>query len=215
MKLDQLLSTPDPAAAQPLERVRAAVLAELKVPPPRTWGWDVLFVVSECWAICVAVAVVMFTLGAIEPAHLLDRALPIVSLMMIGGCCAFAALAPRRTWLRASGFVLGLVGLVGLVLVRRSSGVGTAPEWVCTVSHLAVGAAPLAFALSMLRKSAIDPLRAALLGLAVGTTGAVVGELACERSWTHVAIWHLGAWVGLAIVAALVSRQLRPRSFAP
>jgi hypothetical protein len=101
------------------------------------------------------------------------------------------------------------------VLLRGEGHPSTTPEWVCTVSHLGLGAGPLGLMLAMLRKSALSAARTALAGLAVGATGAMLGELACEQSWVHVATFHLSAWLGLAVVAMLVARRLAPRSFAP
>lgn len=215
MKLDDLLSAPDPSAAPPLDRVRAAVFAELEVVPARSWRGDVLWVIGACWLLVLAVGAVMLAGGALDPSHLAERAIPIGALLSIGGACAYTALAPRRRGQLMIGFAIGLVGLVGVVLARQTHGIGTAPQWVCSASHLAVGIAPLTLALALLRKSAIDPLRAGLLGLAVGTTGAVVGELACEQSWAHVAVFHLGAWILLGVISGIVSRRLVPRSFAP
>jgi hypothetical protein len=124
-------------------------------------------------------------------------------------------LAPRRRGQVLAGFVVAGAGLIGLVAMRGAGTPSSAAPWVCTLSHLSIGAAPLLLALALLRKSAIGPARAALAGLAVGTTGAMIGEIGCEQGWMHVLVWHLSAWVALAIVAGLVSRRLMPRSFAP
>jgi hypothetical protein len=137
---------------------------------------------------------------------------------MLAGVVAlgsFAALAPRRLGQLIAGYVIAVIGLVGLVLLRGEGHPSTTPEWVCTVSHLALGAGPLVLMLAMLRKSALGAARTALAGLAVGATGAMLGELACEQSFAHVAVWHLAAWIGLGVIALLVARRLVPRSFAP
>ena len=49
----------------------------------------------------------------------------------------------------------------------------------------------------------------------MAATGAIAGELSCERGWMHVLVHHVGA--GLVIMAAcvLISRAIRPRTFAP
>jgi len=215
MKLDELLSKPDPSGGPRPERLRGAVFAELDVPPARGWRGDLLLLVGACWLLVLAIATAMLVSGAVLPSHLIDRAAPILALLTVGGASAFTALAPRRRGQWGLGLAVAAVGLVGLVLVRQSQTPSGTSPWVCTLSHLAVGLAPLALGLALLRKAALHPLRAALLGLAVGTTGAAVGELACEQGWQHVALWHLGAWIGLALVAALVSRRLVPRTFAP
>lgn len=215
MKLDELLSAPDPSAEQASDRMRAALLAELDLPPARTWRGDVLAVFGGCTLVFFAAAAALVVSGSVKPDQLIARAVPIGALLALGAVCTFAALAPRRRGALAGGFALALVGMVGLVLARHTSTPGTAPAWVCTLSHLAVAAAPLVFGLWLLRKSAIDPLRAGLLGLAVGTTGAMLGELACEQGASHVAVWHLGPWLLLGLIAAIASSRIIPRSFAP
>lgn len=215
-KLDDLLSAPDPAADAPTDKLRAAVFAELDAAAPkRTWRADVVLLVGLCWGLVMAAGVVLFVAGEIHLDHVVQRVVPLASLFLVGAYCAFAALAPRRRTRLVAGFLVAAVGLVGLVLVRGAGVVSTAAPWVCTLSHLSVGAAPLVLALTLLRKSAMGPVRAALAGIAVGTTGAMLGELACEQGWAHVAVWHLGAWVGLVLVAMAVSSRLVPRSFAP
>ena len=216
-KLDDLLSSAasQPAPDEGMNQLRAAVFAELEVPPARSWRGDVLMVIGVCWLLLLATAGVMFAAGQLEPALLLQRTLPLTALLVIGAVCAFASLAPRRPGQLLGGFVVAVVGLVGLVMVRGEGHVSAAAPWVCTVSHLALGVGPLVLALALLRKSALSPARAALTGLGVGTTGAMLGELACGQSWAHVAVWHLSAWVGLAMVAMVASRRLVPRSFAP
>jgi hypothetical protein len=215
MKLDELLSVADPSVGQASARLRAAVFAELEVPPARSWRGDVLWVVAACGLVASATAIALVAGGVASITHLTDRAAAIAGLLAIGAGCAFTSLAPRRRGRLLIGFALAASGMIGLVLSRQTASVNSLPAWVCTFTHFTVGLAPLGFGLSLLRKSAIDPIRAGLLGLAIGSTGAIVGELACEQSWTHVAIWHLGAWALLGAVATLVSRRLVPRSFAP
>lgn len=215
MKLDELLSAPDPSVGQASDRLRAAVFAELEVPAARSWRGDVLWVIGVCGLVAAAVGVALIAGGAATVTHLADRAAAIAGLLAIGAGCAFTALAPRRRSRLGVGFALAAIGMVGLVLARQTSSVSSAPAWVCTLTHFTVAVAPLLFGLSLLRKSAVDPIRAGLLGLAIGTTGAIVGELACEQSWAHVAIWHLGAWALVGAVAALAARRIVPRSFAP
>lgn len=217
-KLDDLLSSasrPSGVPDQAHESMRAALFAELEVPPARGWRGDVVMVVGVCWLAIVLAAVVLLAVGQVQPSLLLSRALPLSGLLVVGAFCAFAALAPRRPGQLLAGFAVAAVGLVGLVWVRGEGHASTMAPWVCTVSHLGLGAGPMILALAVLKKSAIHPARAALLGLGVGATGAMLGELACEQSWAHVAVWHLGAWAGLAAIASVVSRRLVPRSFAP
>ncbi len=215
-KLDDLLSSASkPTGHGSDERLRAAVFAELEVPPGRGWRGDVVLVIGVCWLAFVLAAVVMLAVGQLQPALLMSRALPLTGLLFVGAFCAFAALAPRRPGQLLVGFGVAAVGLLGLVLVRGEGHASATAPWVCTLSHLGLGAGPMVLALMMLKKSAIHPARAAVLGLGVGATGAMLGELACEQSWAHVAVWHLAAWAGLAAIASVVSRRLVPRSFAP
>ncbi len=214
-KLDDLLSSAAKPLGSPNERLRAAVFAELELPPARSWRADVLMVIGVCWLSFVLAAVVMLAAGQLQPALLTSRALPLTGLLFAGAFCAFAALAPRRPGQLLAGFGVAGVGLLGLVLVRGEGHISETAPWVCTLSHLGLGAGPMVLALTVLKKSAIQPARAALLGLGVGATGAMLGELACEQSWAHVAVWHLAAWGGLAVIASVVSRRLVPRSFAP
>lgn len=218
-KLDDLLHSaaadPDPAAGLGLDAMRAAVFAELDAKPARGWKGDLFLLVGLCAALLIAAGTVMFFAGALDPGLLAARAGTLAALFAVGAFCAFAAISPRRRGRVLAGFGVAAAGFAGLVAVRGAGVASTAAPWVCTLSHLSMGAAPLVVALLLLRKSALSPARAALGGLAVGSTGAMLGELACEQSWAHVAVWHLGAWVGLSVIAVLVARRLVPRSFAP
>jgi hypothetical protein len=57
--------------------------------------------------------------------------------------------------------------------------------------------------------------RATLAGAAVAATGAIAGELGCARGWMHVLIYHLGAGVVIVAACVLISRAIRPQTFAP
>jgi hypothetical protein len=50
---------------------------------------------------------------------------------------------------------------------------------------------------------------------AVAATGAVAGELICERGRMHALIHHVGAGVVIVAACVLISRALRPQTFAP
>ena len=209
-KLDDLLAAaqndPDPASGL---GIRAKVFAELDAPPARGWRGDLLLLVGLCAALIAVAGGVMFALGALDPALLAARGGNLVALFLVGACCSFAAIAPRRRGRVLAGFAAATAGIVGLVAIRGTGVVSATAPWVCTLSHLSIGAAPLVVALLLLRNAAISGPRAALAGLAVGTTGAMLGELACEQSWMHVAVWHLGAWLGLAIVSVVTRSRSR------
>ena len=70
-------------------------------------------------------------------------------------------------------------------------------------------------ALWMLRGMAFNLSRAIAAGLAVGTTGALLGELMCGRDAAHIAVFHLSSWTLAAIAVAALSTRLTRRSFAP
>lgn len=217
-KLDELLSATSnsgPANDAGAEKLRAAVFAELDVPPKRSWRGDVMLITGICWLAFIAAAAVLFLVGQLSAAQLLSRLVPLSLLAGVVAVCSFTALAPRRPGQLIVGYVIAALGLVGLVLLRGEGNPSSTPAWVCTVSHMALGAGPLVLMLAMLRKSALGAARTALAGLAVGATGAMLGELSCEQGFAHVAVWHLGAWAGLAVIAMLVARRLVPRSFAP
>lgn len=216
MNLDDLLAAASPpGSAADDQKLRAALDAEFNAVPPRSWRGDVLLLVGVCAALLLAIGAVLFFAGQLQPSLVLHRAPVLAALFFTGATCAFAALAPRRRGRLLAALVVAAAGFVGLVLVRGPGLASTAAPWVCTLSHLAVAGAPLVLALALLRKAAIGPARAGLAGLAVGSVGAMLGELACEQGWTHVASWHLGAWVAVGAVALLASRRLVPRSFAP
>jgi hypothetical protein len=217
-KLDDLLSSisnGQPGADPGLEKMRAALFAELEVAPKRSWRGDVLLVVGTCWLAFLAAAAALVFSGQVQAAHLLARAVPLSMLAGVVAVAGFAALAPRNRTQLLVGYLVAAVGLIGLVLLRGEGHPSTTAPWVCTVSHAAFGAGPLVLMLSLLRKSALGAARTALAGLAIGATGAMLGELSCEQGWAHVAVWHLGAWLGLAAASLLVSRRLVPRSYAP
>ena len=217
-KLDDLLSaasTSSPAAEPGLAPLRAAVFAELDLAPRRSWRGDVLLITGVCWLSFIAAASALLLSGHLTPAHLASRVIPLGLLSGVIAVCSFTALAPRRPGQLIAGYAVAAIGLLALVLLRGEGHPSTTAAWVCTLSHAALGAGPLVLMLSLLRKSALGTARTALAGLAVGATGAMLGELSCEQGWAHVAVWHLGAWVGLAVVALAVSRRLVPRSYAP
>jgi hypothetical protein len=217
LDLDSLLNEEPPGDTAAASRVLAAARGELaQRKPTRSWRTHAAWVVAASGGLSLLVAVVMLALGATSGALLLSRAHLLVLLLATCGVCAWGALSPRGRVLRRVGVVLSMLTAAVLVLARDTPHtVSNVPEWVCTASHLAVGAVPLVVALLVLRTAVFQPMRALCAGLAVGTTGAFLGELACERGWRHVAGYHLLAW-GLIVVASLViSKSLKPRSYAP
>jgi hypothetical protein len=70
-------------------------------------------------------------------------------------------------------------------------------------------------ALLLLRKMAFNLSRAVVAGLAVGTTGALLGELMCGRNAAHIAVFHLASWVLASLAVVALSTRISRRSFAP
>lgn len=217
LDLDTLLSREPPRDGAALERVLAASRGELALKRPvRRWRTQAAWVMAASGGLGLLVAAVMLATGATPGALLLGRAPLLALLLGTSAVCAWGALAPGRRWLRRGGLGLALASTVALVLARSTpSTASTLPGWVCAASHIAVGCVPLVVALVALRGTAFEPLRALVAGLGVGTTGAFLGELACEQDWRHVAVYHLLAWTCVAAAALVLSRSLKPRSYAP
>ena len=215
-KLDALLKDA-PVDTASIERSRALLQAALKEPRPRSWKADAALLVLSSWGMAALVAVVLLMSGATGAELITRHGAALGLLFAVGTASAWAALAPpsggRLFFSAALGFS-GLIGLVGL----RALGItapSALPQWICTVTHLGVGIAPLVVALMMLKKSAPHPLRAALAGLAAGTCGALIGEIGCAQPWQHVAVFHLSAWLALVAACAVFARRLSRSSYAP
>ncbi|MBJ6762377.1 DUF1109 domain-containing protein [Myxococcaceae bacterium JPH2] len=216
--LDTLLSR-DPASPSPeaLQRALDSARHELAVAPRATsWRKQAWVAVGISVGLVFAVAAVLLAVGQSSVGVMLGRA-PLLGLLLLTcALCAWSALVPRGRSVRRWSLGLAWVTATVLVLAR-----GTPPEaselpgWVCTASHVAAAMGPLAWMLIALRGTAFDPRRALAAGLAVGTTGACVGELACQQDWHHVAVWHLLAWGLVALASVALSSLLKPRSYAP
>ena len=215
--LDELLSQEPPRDSAAAERVLAAARGELALRRPvRRWRTQAVWLMAASGGLALTVALVMLAVGATTGATLLGRAHLLVLLLGTSAACAWGALSPRGRGLRRLGVVLAMTCAAVLVLARGTPhGMPTLPAWVCTASHLAVGVVPLVVALLALRSAVFEPLRALVAGLAVGTTGALLGELACERDWRHVAGYHLLAWGIVTVASLVISKSLKPRSYAP
>jgi hypothetical protein len=215
--LDSLLTQAYPADAASLGKALDAARQELaQNRAVRRWRTQAVWVFISTVTMGVLVASVLLVLKQMTFAALLSRAPLFVLLWSTGAVCAWGALSPRGQRLRTVGIVLSAVSAAALVLARGASHVEpTLPSWVCTASHVAVGLGPLIVSLLALRSAAFRPVRALVAGLSVGTTGALVGELACAQGWVHVAGYHLTAWALIAGVELVVSRSLKSRTFAP
>jgi hypothetical protein len=207
--------SPRPPSTDALAKARAAMLAEAKTPRRASWKAGVVKVSGAIIGVVLAVAGVLLTIGACTLDFLSSRAVTLASLMTVGVVTTWASLRPGGRTGRLVSLGLLVVAAVLLVLVRGAGTPSTQPAWVCTASHFAVGLAPAAVVILLLRGMAPNRLRAVVAGLAAGTTGALVGELACAQSAGHVAVFHLSAWALVALVVTFISARLTPRSYAP
>ncbi len=215
MKLEPFRETSDETSKAALERIRAAARQALREPPRRGWKGDLLLLLGAMWLLLAVVAGVLATSGELVAGSSRRIATSVMPLWWVGALAAFAALSPFRK-LRPWGVLAAGLAAIAMVVGRGTpTAVSASPDWLCTVSHLGLGALPLGLGLRLLRRSALTDARAILLGLSIGTIGALMGELACSRGWSHVLVWHLGAWAGLGVAALIVARWLRPTSFAP
>lgn len=215
--IDSLLNEVPRVEPSALTRALESARGELALNQPvRHWRTQAAWVMASSFAIALLVAGVLLAGGALSGAALLHRAPLLLLLFTTSGVCAWGALSPHGRGLRRAAVGLAMACAATLVLARGSpSAPPSLPGWVCTASHLAVDLVPLIVAVVVLRGAAFQPLRALCAGLSVGTTGAFVGELACEQDWRHVAGYHLLAWALVCAAALVLSRSLKPRSYAP
>ncbi|MDY7230383.1 DUF1109 domain-containing protein [Hyalangium rubrum] len=215
--VDTLLLREPPANGAALERALTAARGELALKRPvRRWRTQAVWVVASSVAMVGSVAAVLLAVEQLTLSDLLGRAHLFALLWVTGAVCAWSSLSPRGRGLRRVGVLLAMVSAATLVFSRgAAASAPSLPPWVCTVSHLGVAIGPLIVSVLALRAAAFHPLRALVAGLAVGTTGALMGELACAQDWRHVAGYHLSAWALVALVELAVSKFLKPRSFAP
>jgi hypothetical protein len=212
-KLDDLLMQ-TAQSSSPLERARAALTLELNKKPAPTWKASLLMPVAASWLLMLAAASALIAAGDATP--LLASRLPLImSLALLTGLSGWLAVAPLGRAAPMVGTAIGLAAAAGLVMVRGIGMPSQTPEWICTASHVGAGVIPLGFMIAALRRASPNPWRALAGGFAVGTTGAVIGELACSRGWQHVLTYHLGAWLMIAVVCLFLSRRVRPLSYAP
>jgi hypothetical protein len=205
-----------PDAHDPLSRARAAALAELRRAPVATpWRREAARVAAAWAGVCVAAAVAAVAAGLADVGQVAARApflAALVALALLGGVAAVAPRARAATWLVAVGAPLTMLA----VAWSRGAGLPSAtPEWVCSVSHVGLGLLPLAVGLWALGRGAWTWPRAVAAGLASGTAGAFLGELACHQGARHVIVHHAGAWLAIAATCAVVSRLRSPHTVAP
>jgi hypothetical protein len=212
MTIDEAGSVSDSA----LGRTRTAALAELRRQPVAvSWRQDAartLLAVLGTTALVIGVATWM---SIVEPGRLGERLLQVALLVVLQSLGVFAAIAPGKAALRWTGALLALAA-VAAILIGRGAGLPRAiPAIACSGSHLAVDLIPLGIVLHSLRRFSWSLGRATLAGAAVAATGAIAGELSCARGWVHALIHHVGAGVVIVAACVLISRAIRPQTFAP
>lgn len=210
--LSSLARPPDPAA---LARVRAALDGELKLPPPRSWRKDLLLFALVSAGLTLAAALAIKATSGWTDAGFAGRAAGLASLAAIQLTGAYASISPRARRAQIATATLAPLAMLLLVLLRGPGQPSLASPWVCTFSHLGLASVPLTVGLLLVRRAAVTPLRALAAGLTAGTVGASLGELACGQGAAHIAVYHALAWALAVILALLVSRGLKPDSFAP
>lgn len=207
----------EPAKADSLAKINAAVKAELSAKKKvRTWQQEALMLFGASFGVFLVLAIAVLITGAARAEALPTRVVTVLPLLAASALCAFAALAPRRRMVRVAALLSAICAAVLLVVARSGvTSISTTPEWVCTALHVASAIVPIFAAVMFLRGTAPSPLRAAVAGLAMGTTGAMLGELVCEQGLRHVALFHLGAWAIVVAACLVLSRIVPPRSYAP
>ncbi len=218
MKLDDLLKdtlrTPGPGRDD-LEAVRAAARAELRGGKPvAPWPKQLAALLGIVGGIAVGAAGVLLASGQTTASVIAGHGAQVLTLMAVAVVAGIAALRPNSPG-RWIAMAAGAVGAASLVFLRVPGGPESPTPWMCTVSHLGAGLVPVVVAVMLLRGSARSVTKALLAGIAAGCTGALLGELGCEQSALHVAIWHLGAWALVIAATVAVSRRIKPRSYAP
>lgn len=212
--LDQVLSSMGTAAAPPMRGALAEQLRAGRKPPSSFRAHIALAVAVVMSSVGAAVAVMLGT-GVASGHRLLERAPLFVVLTLVCGACAYAALAPRARWRLALGATAIGLGVAALLLGRGAGVPSQIAGWVCTASHFALSGGPLIALTFMLRRGAVSAARGAMAGAAAGTAGAMLGEIACEQSLLHALQYHVLAWALAVAAAVVISRRLKPSSYAP
>lgn len=207
------------AQSQPLgsderARLRAAMKVEL-LAPKRSWRRDARVLIGAGWLLAAALLSVLLITGNTSPELISARVMTVIPLLALSALGAWFALKPGSLWPRMALTLAGASVMLALVITRGAGHPGSQPEWVCTVTHLSLGVGPLVVALAGLRRSAPNVLRSVVAGVAVGTGGAIAGEIGCDQSWQHVLAFHLTPWVAVIVAVVLISRRIRHTSFAP
>ena len=203
-----------PLSEQERARLSAVSSAEL-TRPQRAWRRDAFGLALAAFGMSAGVTTVLLGIGNTSPALVLSRLATVVPLMVLGVAAAWLAVAPGLNSGRWAAVIAAGFAMAAIVFARGAGHPGSLPQWVCTVSHLSLGLGPLVWATMMLRRMAANMVRSLVAGLAVGTVGAVTGEVGCDQGWQHVLLFHLTPWLVLTATAVLMSRRAGRWSYAP
>jgi hypothetical protein len=147
-------------------------------------------------------------------ADLVAQRIPGLALLMVAQLAAWWAIlgGGRSRWAEVS-WIAAAAG-AAFVLTARGGGHADGPGWICSLSQLGAGLAPLTLALFTLRDGAWSWRRGITAGLALGSSSAIWGEIACARGVLHVAVHHGGPCLLLLSLVLLVGRALPRRALA-
>ena len=215
-RLDRELEHHAPLPPASRARLLEALRKELPAAPrAHQWRVEIVRVVMAVLVVTAGLAAALVVSGNASLAVLGDRAAVFVGCSALCAFAAYSAIAPRKRRSQLVSSLAFLVAAAALVLVRRQTTVGSSPEWLCTATHVAASAVPLTFGLLALRRGGARAFAGLALGVAAGTTGAMVGEVACGRDATHVLLFHVSAWAAVVLGGAVLSRLVPVRSHAP
>lgn len=203
-----------------LEAARERSLRALRAQPViAPWQRQAATMMMVGLTVTVVGALTTARLAGIQP-RLFDGRLPAVLLLLVAQAVAlWSAIAPGRWWGRNLAWAATALG-AGLLLQGRAamaapSLAAAATGWICSVSHLGVGLVPAVVMLGFLRGISWSVPRAITAGMAVGISGLIWGEIACERSLGHVLVHHVGAMAVMTLACAALAHRLSRHAFAP
>jgi hypothetical protein len=204
-----------------LRAVRATALSALRAEPAAAVSWKRQAATMTVLGLTVTALAALMTarLGG-TAAGLLGARLPAVALLLVAqGFALWSAIAPGRWWGRKVAWGTAAIGAALLLYGRASAGAATptseATGWICSTSHLGVALFPAVMMLGLLRGISWSVPRALTAGLAIGISGLIWGEIACERSLGHVLLHHVGAMALIAIACAAVAKRLARGAHVP
>ena len=206
---------PNPPSAAVLASVRAAMLQEAKR-PQTSWKTRALQLLGASLGLSLVIGIGAVLSGNAALTTLALRWVTLLGLAVVGPLLVWTAVVPGRTPLRWVAMA-GAVAVAAVMVVMRPEAAlnaSSSPEWLCTALHLAVAGPAIFTAVTMLRSMAPSTPRSIAAGLAAGTTGALLGEMLCERDAAHVATFHLAAWTIAAMLVVIIGSRVKRSSWA-